>query len=64
LFPLAFPTLNATTQTLELLRRYSLSYFDAVLLGACINAGIHTLHTEDMGAPAQYDSVQLINPFA
>lgn len=50
-------------QTLRLVSRYSLSYFDPLLLGACVDAGIDTLYTEDMGAPTQYDSVQLINPF-
>lgn len=63
LFPLALPTAKVMAHTLDLLRRHSLSYFDALLLGACIDAGIDILYTEDMGAPVQYDSVQLINPF-
>jgi predicted nucleic acid-binding protein len=63
LFPVVCPAFRVMIRTLDLLRRHSLSYFDALLLGACIDAGIHTLYTEDMGAPVQYDSVQLINPF-
>ena len=63
LLPLALPTPQVMTRALDLLRRHSLSYFDALLPGACIDAGVNTLYTEDMGAPAQYDSVQLINPF-
>ena len=30
---------------------------------ACLEAGVDTLYTEDMGAPTKYDEVQLINPF-
>jgi hypothetical protein len=35
-----------------------------MLLGACKDAGVTTLDTEDMGAPTTYDGIQLINPFA
>lgn len=62
-FAIVYPTATVMDHTLRMISRYSLSYFDALLLGACIDAGIDTLYTEDMGAPAQYDSVQLINPF-
>ena len=36
---------------LDLTGRYSLSHWDSMLLGACIEAGIDTLYTEDMGEP-------------
>jgi len=35
-----------------------------MVLGACLEANVDTLYTEDMGAPTSYDGVQLINPFA
>ena len=31
--------------------------------GACIEAQIDTLYTEDMGAPITFDSLRLNNPF-
>jgi hypothetical protein len=34
-----------------------------MLLGACKDAGVTALYTEDMGVPMQYDGIQLINPF-
>lgn len=64
LFPTRMPTLAVLDRALELTGRYSLSHWDSMLLGACMEAGIDTLYTEDMGAPIAYDSVRLINPFA
>jgi predicted nucleic acid-binding protein len=34
-----------------------------MLIASCIDAGIDTLYSEDLGAGATYDSVQVINPF-
>jgi predicted nucleic acid-binding protein len=58
------PTLDVVDRALELTGRYSLSHWDSMLLGACREANVDTLYTEDMGAPASYDGIQLINPFA
>jgi len=44
--------------------RYSLSHWDSMLLAACIDAGVERLYTEDMGAPQQIESIELVNPFA
>jgi predicted nucleic acid-binding protein len=33
-----------------------------MLLGACLEAGVTTLYTEDMGSPRQIDSIRLVNP--
>lgn len=63
LFPIALPTPQVLDKALDLTGRYSLSHWDSMLLGACIEANVDTLYTEDMGSPAKYDGVQLINPF-
>jgi len=34
-----------------------------MLLGACKEARVTTLYTEDLGAPVSYGGIQLINPF-
>ncbi len=34
-----------------------------MLLGACLEAGIDTLYTEDMGSPRTIEGVKLVNPF-
>jgi len=63
MFPLVMPTPNCLDRALELASRFSLSHWDSMLLAACLETGVTTLYTEDMGAPTTIDSVELINPF-
>lgn len=63
LLPLVVPTANVVDHALNLSGRYSLSHWDAMLLGACQDAGVTVRYTEDMGAPRIIDGVTLINPF-
>ena len=58
------PTASVLDRALELTGKYSLSHWDSMLLGACLEAGVDTLYTEDMGAPTAYDGIRLVNPFA
>lgn len=63
LFPLVMPTPQVLDRALDLSSRFSLSHWDSMLLGACSEAHVDTLYTEDMGAPTTFDSVRLVNPF-
>jgi predicted nucleic acid-binding protein len=63
LFPLVLPTGQTLDNALQLSDKYSLQHWDSMLLGACLEAGITTLYTEDMGAPRKIDTIELINPF-
>ena len=62
LFPLVAPTLGVLDHALDLGKRYSLAYWDSMIVGACKEAGCTTLHTEDMGSPRIIDNIQLVNP--
>jgi len=64
LFPVVMPTVSVLDRALELTGKHSLSHWDSMLLGACLEAGVDTLYTEDMGAPITYDGIRLLNPFA
>ncbi len=64
IFTLTLPSAAVIDVALDLSGRYSLSHWDSMLLGACTQAGVTTLYTEDMGAPVSYDGIQLVNPFA
>jgi predicted nucleic acid-binding protein len=44
-------------------KRHALSFWDALLVAACLNAGVSILYTEDMGAPRQIAGLSLVNPF-
>jgi predicted nucleic acid-binding protein len=61
-FPLVLPTAAVIDHALDLAKRHSLSHWDSMILGACKDAGVTTLYTEDMGAPTTFDGIQLINP--
>ena len=63
LFPLVMPIPQVADRALDLAGRFSLSHWDSMLLGACKEAGVTTLYTEDMGAPTSYDGIHLVNPF-
>lgn len=63
MFTIRLPTDAVLDHALDLADRYSLSHWDSMLLGACVEAGVTTLHTEDMGSPRTIDSIQLVNPF-
>jgi predicted nucleic acid-binding protein len=60
---LAMPTPRVADHALNLAARYSLSHWDSMLLGACKEASVTTLYTEDMGSPTAYDGIKLVNPF-
>jgi predicted nucleic acid-binding protein len=61
---LHLPTPNVLDRADDLRDHYSLSHWDSMLLAACLEAGVTTLFTEDMGAPRKIDAIQLENPFA
>jgi predicted nucleic acid-binding protein len=58
---LPFPDLWPETQALQ--GRYSLSFWDALLVAVCLREGVQVLYTEDIGAPRAIDQLSLVNPF-
>jgi predicted nucleic acid-binding protein len=59
----ALPGVAVWTRAQDLQDRFSLSSWDALLVAACLEAGVQTLYTEDMGAPRTIDGLSLVNPF-
>ena len=57
------PVVDLWNDTQALQSRYSLSFFDALLLATCERGGVTALYTEDMGAPRTIQSITLVNPF-
>jgi len=45
-------------------KRFSLSFWDAMIVATCLENGIDKLYSEDMGSPATIDGLTLVNPFA
>jgi predicted nucleic acid-binding protein len=64
MFRCVLPTQAVLGRSLDLSSRYSLSHWDGMLVAACIEAGVHTLYSEDLAPGTRYDSVTVVNPFA
>jgi len=61
-------TLLPTWEVLEraevLLQHYSLSSWDALIVAACIEAGVTRLYTEDFDDSVKAEGLEVVNPFA
>src|SRR5262249_3259986 len=57
-----FPTASVWVEARALQGRYSLSFWDALLIAACIQGGVQILYTENIGAPRVIDGLSLVNP--
>ncbi len=47
----------------DLRQRFNLSFWDSMIVAACVDGGVTRLYSEDFDAYKQIDSVQLVNPF-
>lgn len=54
---------NVFVYFFDLHSRYSLSHWDSMLVAACIEARVDTLHSEDLDEGTRYDSLEIVNPF-
>lgn len=61
--PVIMPSLSILGASLDLSQQHSLSYWDSLLIAACIEAGVTKLYTEDLDAGATYGTVSIENPF-
>lgn len=46
-----------------LLSQYSLSFWDAMIVAACLEAGVRRLYSEDFDGSAAATGLEIINPF-
>lgn len=63
LFPLVLPSVGAFERARQLHLSSGVSFWDAMILAACAEAGVATLYSEDVPGTAPVD-VKVINPFA
>lgn len=57
------PVPDLWIETKNLQNRYRLSFWDALLVAACIRDGVTTLFTEDLGGSPTIDGLAIVNPF-
>lgn len=56
-------TIDTLRLTLELTRRYSLSWKDAMIVAAALLAGCLRLYSEDLQDGSTIDGMEIVNPF-
>jgi predicted nucleic acid-binding protein len=57
------PTWDVFFRAEDLMQRYSLSSWDALLVAACLEAGVSRLYTEDFDDAVRAEGLEVINPF-
>ena len=63
LFPLVLPAATNLTRARELHISHSVSLWDALILAACVEAGVDVLYSEDLPGLSAVETVRVINPF-
>jgi predicted nucleic acid-binding protein len=58
------PTWQVFDRAETLMASFSLSFWDALVLAACLEGGVDRLYTEDFDAYHNVDGLEVINPFA
>jgi predicted nucleic acid-binding protein len=59
----AIPDWDSLDRGYRRMSRFSLSFWDALLIGTCLEAGVTHLYSEDFDAYGEIDGLTIINPF-
>lgn len=57
------PTWAVMDKAEDVRQRFNLSFWDAMVIAACLEGGVTRLYSEDFDAYQQIDGLQLVNPF-
>ena len=57
------PSWHVLDDALRLLRKYRLSFWDANLIAACLEAGITRRYSEDFDSSVRAEGIEIVNPF-
>jgi len=60
---LVFPTWRTIQKAETLIARYSVSFWDALIVAACIENGVTRLYSEDIGDFFRSEGLEISNPF-
>lgn len=59
----SLPTWEMLDRAEDLLSRYSLSSWDALIIAACLEGGVTRLYSEDFDASVRAEGIDVVNPF-
>ncbi len=60
----AIPSWEVAVRAEELLALYKLSFWDAMIVAACLESGVTRLYSEDFDNSAAATGLEIVNPFA
>ena len=63
IWPTALPTLVVIDKAEILMKRNHLSFWDAMVVAACLSIGVKRLYSEDFDAYTIIEDMELVNPF-
>ena len=58
------PSWDVADRAQQLLDQYSLSYWDAMILAACLEAGAARIYSENFSGYDRIEGLEIVNPFA
>lgn len=58
-----YPTGQVWDRADSLFQRFSLSFWDALLVAACLEGGVRRLYSEDFGPYPNIDGLEIVDPF-
>lgn len=57
------PSWDVLDRAETLLTKYQLSFWDALIIAACLEGGVRRLYSEDFDASARAEGLEIIDPF-
>jgi predicted nucleic acid-binding protein len=64
LFPLVLPARGVLDRARNLHTHHGWSFWDATLVGACLESGVTRLYSEDLPSRTAIETLVIVNPFA
>lgn len=64
MFRLSLPSADMFPRAQDLHVNHSVSFWDALIVAACLEGGIQILYSEDIPAQDSFGPLKIINPFA
>lgn len=64
IWTVAVPNQNILNRAEDLISRFSLSFWDALVIAGSLEAGVDQLYSEDFDAYPNIDGMDIVNPFA
>jgi predicted nucleic acid-binding protein len=64
LWPVVSPAPSTVLRALEFEKRHQISFWDAMILSAALQAGVRKLVSEDLNAGHTIEGIRIENPFA